>query len=247
MSDLILADGPRVVGKLGKNDAIRPVGKVDLIRALIGSLPVHPPLDQGPQGVVWGMDGNDTLGDCTYAGEDHAEMATDWLLGLRPISLGALVGKDYLVDNGGIDNGDVETWVLSRAESTGLIGRPPIKAWYPIQGSEDWVSNCIYAFGCIYCGYDLPAPAQQQFANGEPFDLTGTPDDDNIIGGHCMIEVAYDMPNQEKKLVTWATENIATERWLQRYRTESYVQVTHNAAQVGAIRGVPIPQLVGAV
>jgi hypothetical protein len=84
MTDLDLATYDISHLKLGKGDAVRPVGLHDVSVYAPGGFPAPPPtfgVVAQLQAVAWGMDGNDALGDCTIAGADHIIAVGNSLLG----------------------------------------------------------------------------------------------------------------------------------------------------------------------
>jgi hypothetical protein len=113
--------------KLGKGDAVRPVGLHDLLIYAPAGFP-EPPATFGTlenlQQIPWGMDGNDTLGDCTIAGADHVIATENALLGTddaRP-ALDVLEAQYKALSPK--DQGCVIATVLQNWRSNGLFEMP---------------------------------------------------------------------------------------------------------------------------
>jgi len=70
----------------------------------------------------------------------------------------------------------------------------------------------------------LPVTFQDQFIKGQPWDLTGTPADDQIEGGHCVILVGYDADHAY--CITWGRVQAITWNWLRSYIEESWAIIT---------------------
>lgn len=215
----------RVAGKLGRRPARRPVGLADLAVYLRDPLPAGPAAVPAPQLEAWGMLGNDTYGDCTLAGAVHLRMANaaqhkqveTW-----PDT--AHVVKTYLTLSGGQDTGLVEADVLKAWHAEGLFG-DRIVGWAPVDHrNPDELRSVAAAFGGVYLGVAMPAPAQDQFGAGKPWDLTGTSADRSIEGGHAVPLVGYDADHVY--VVTWAALQPVTWRWLGAYLEEAYAVLT---------------------
>lgn len=215
----------RKVGLLGKLPAERPQGLHML------SFYQHNPLPKAPESVAvpavadWQMLGNDRYGDCTFAGIAHAEMATNAVLGLNenPPTTEEVV-KAYLTYTNGLDQGAVEASLLKYWQSNEIFSGK-VAAYAPTDIADyEELKSVISAYGLVYIGIEVPSPCQQQFQQGQPWALTHTPADNNIIGGHCIILVGYD--NQYFYGITWGKVQAIEPNWLQSYMTESWAIIT---------------------
>ena len=211
----ILFDQDRQAGKLGRLAAQRPVGLRDLTHYLKAELAAAPPEVIAPSVPSWGMLGNDKYGDCTIAGMAHTDMAIAAVnKEPLPVFTDAQAEAIYFQLSGGQDSGLVEANVLAYAQSTGLFGPgSKIAGYAPIDHrNADEFRQVIASFGACYTGINVPANAQAQFAAGQPWDLTGTPDDNRSDGGHAVPAVGYSTTGVT--FVTWGALQVATWRWL---------------------------------
>ena len=206
--------------RYGRLAARRPVGLADLAVYLNDPLPVAP-TSVAPPVFDWGMLGNDKYGDCTIAGALHLREAVSvkhretetW-----PTE--ADVIATYLTLTHGQDNGMVEADVLHTWQTAGLFGNR-IDGYAPLNHRDpNELRSCVATFGGAYLGIAVPATAEQQFAAGEPWDLTGYPADRQIVGGHAVPAVGYD--SEYLHVVTWGKTQKVTWRWCQVYLEEGW-------------------------
>ena len=88
----------------------------------------------------------------------------------------------------------------------------------------------------------MPVTAERQFEAGQPWDLTGTPDDNVIKGGHAVVVISRTANGGE--LVTWGHRQAFTWSWWARYAEESYVAITPaQVAKNGTGYGLNLDQL----
>lgn len=216
--------------RYGRLAAMRPVGLRDIFHYL------NNPLPSGPTSVVaptfdWGMLGNDKYGDCTLAAVVHLREACsvkDHVPETWPSA--DQVVHTYLTMTHGADTGLVEANVLSTWRTTGLFGDRIVGYAPQDHRNDDELRSVVAAFGASYLGVAVPAPAQQQFAAGEPWDLTGTSADQQIEGGHAVPAVGYDA--DYVYVVTWAKVQPVTWRWLDVYCQEAWAVLTSESAHV---------------
>jgi hypothetical protein len=134
------------------------------------------------------------------------------------------VVTEYLRYTHGQDSGVVLTTFLSYWHRFGLPWGE-IAGWASVDFRDvDAMWAAANAFGCLYVGIAVPAPAQQQFAAGEPWDLTGTRADQDIEGGHCVVIVSRTSTGGE--LITWGRRQAFTTRWWAAYGEECHVAIT---------------------
>jgi hypothetical protein len=212
--------------KLGARPGYVPNGLCDLTWYVAGALPaapleVAPPTPApAPDGTAWGMDGNDTYGDCGVAGVNHGEMAVDLLSGVAPLGLtDAQVSQYYLTYTGGEDNGVVLADFLAYVKKTGWFTRT-LAAYAPVKVSDQQTLQfAINAYGYAYTGIQVTDQMMAAFQAGEPW-TTATFQNGNVEGGHCIPLVGYD--SQNLYAVTWgaiqpiqysAWPLISTEAW----------------------------------
>jgi len=215
----------RIFGKLGKLAPARPDGLHMLAFYQSNPLPKAPEKVTSPVVADWGMLGNDKYGDCTFAGIVHARMANATVLGLtESFPSESDVVNTYLSYTKGQDAGAVEADLLAYWKSNDLFGSK-IAAFAPTDHADfDELKSVIASYGLAYIGIRVPAPCEQQFALHQPWTLTNTPADNNIIGGHCIILVGYD--EQYFYAVTWGQIQAIDYNWLRSYMDESWAIIT---------------------
>jgi hypothetical protein len=238
--------------KLGRGDAVRPVGIRDLAVYLPGGWPT-PPATFGDlatlQAISWGMDGNDTLGDCTIAGADHIIAAGNALYGTsdpRP-DLPTLEGQYRTLSPN--DTGCIEADVLNAWHTKGLFGPADtntIVGYAPIDHrSEAELKAVTAATGFLYLGIACPQSAQQQFAkqlqSGQLVPWTVVRGS-KVEGGHCIVAVGYDATGLF--CVTWGGVVNVTWPFLRRYLDEAWAVLTEELSERGTDKlGLDLAQL----
>ncbi len=232
----------RIVGQLGRLPAKRPDGLHMLAYYQENPLPKAPPTLGTPNVPEWLMLGNDRYGDCTFAGAYHAKMAIAQIDGIKePLLSDEEVIKAYLDYTNGQDQGAVESDLLAHWEQNGLFGSK-IDAYAPSDHKDfDEIKSIVNTFGFCYIGILVPAPCQQQFAEHKPWDLTGTPADDQIEGGHCVIIVGYD--HDTFYVVTWGEIQAVTKRWFEKYLEETWAIITPEAVKANKVRNFRLSDL----
>ena len=232
----------RIVGKLGRLAPKRPQGLHMLAYYQTNPLPAAPESVAVPPVSEWGMLGNDQYGDCTFAGIVHSMMSTaNVVQEEETFPTTDEVVKAYLTYTNGQDAGAVEADLLAHWKNTGLFGHN-IPAYAPTDHSDfDELKSVITTFGLAYIGIQIPTPAQQQFAEGQPWALTHTPADNQIEGGHCVILVGYD--KDYAQCITWGKVQQVTWEWLSSYMQESWALITPEIVEKGAYGNMRLPDL----
>lgn len=220
---------------------VKPVAVGDLAHYLTQPLPEPPAAVDAPE-LAYPMACNDQAGDCTIAGVVHTDQALAALTNEPWTYPGdETVLSEYFSLTGGQDTGLNETDVLRVWQQNGLFGRQ-LAAFAPLAIRHTvTIRQAIALCGAVYTGVLVPAPAQQQFANGEPWDLTGTPADSQIEGGHCVPAVGYGPDGLV--VVTWGRLQRVTWRWWLAYSEEAYAVITAELKERGSLRGVDFQAL----
>lgn len=232
----------RIVGKLGKLEAKIPVGLKALAEYQASPFPAAPAQVKVPNISNWQMLGNDQYGDCTFAGIAHAKMSTAKVLGINEtVPTAQKVVQAYLAYTNGQDGGAVEAdllkyWLTNKILGTTLSGYAPAN----INDYEE-IKNVIAHYGLAYIGIRVPALCQQQFEQHEPWTLSHTAADDNIIGGHCIILVGYDKDYIYG--ITWGAVQKIEWSWLQKYMDEAWALITPEIAIRGAYDNIKLADL----
>ena len=213
--------------KLGRLPRRKDKRRLQLKNYLPATLPPPPSaVDWGSKVPDFGMLLNDTLGDCTAAAAAHAEMlwtanaATEYL----PTDADVLTFYEcisgYDPSDPSTDTGANMLDVLNYWRQVGFNGRK-ITAFAEVDNDPMEIKNAIALFGCIYCGVNLPQSAMDDFENGQAWMNIH---DKSNIGGHCILESAYDA--QGITSVTWGKSQPTTWPWFKKFCDERYVIIT---------------------
>ena len=233
----------RIVGKLGKLAPHRPDGLHMLAFYQKNPLPIAPESVEVPKISDWGMLANDKYGDCTFAGIVHARMAHATVLGItETFPTDAEVVAAYLAYTNGQDGGAVEADLLKYWQNNELFGSK-LAAFAPTDFADfDELKSVISSYGLAYIGIRLPVTFQQQFLANQPWALTGTPADQQIEGGHCVILVGYD--KDYAQCITWGKVQQVTWEWLRSYMEESWAIITPEIVEKGQYGEMRLADLV---
>lgn len=233
-------DGLRPVGLMGRRRATFPV--------MMGWLDKYVSPKTAPESVVreqfknliWGMMGNDSVGDCTFAAWVHVVMAIAALLGIKiTVPEATAVVKDYFIFTHGVDSGCVEVDVLQATLTAGLCGFKSA-GYAASKGPMEELLWVVSEFGGAYLGGMLTASDQTSFANHEPWTLGK---DKTIIGGHAFPLVEYDKKTAMGKVITWGAEQLVTFDWIEARVDEKWAVVPLEAKTAGVLDGIDWDQL----
>jgi hypothetical protein len=176
---------------------------------------------------AWPMDGNDVVGDCTFAALAHLWQAQSIAAGASPIVLAsdvilagysALTGYDPAT--GANDNGAQCQDVLEYGRTTGLGGFK-LNAWARVsQGEPEHVRQAIYYFGGAYIGMQVTVEAERLFALGQPWDSDWL---SPVLGLHCVPIIGYD--SDWLYCITWGQVQPMSWRFFARRCDEAYAVV----------------------
>jgi len=215
--------------KLGKLDAVRSLRLSDLAAYTTHKLPAPPASVDAPTNVQWGMDSNDSLGDCTIAAVDHLIAAWNADLDEQdPRPADGEIQATYFSLTGGQDTGLNEQQVLQTWQSTGLFGNK-IAAFAPFSTSNIVEMHQAVAFyRGAYLGIQCPQSAQQQFSEGKPWTyVPGSP----VEGGHAICAVGYTPTTL--LCVSWGALVEVTYTFLAHFLDEAWVAVSHELVEHG--------------
>ena len=82
---------------------------------------------------------------------------------------------------------------------------------------------------------------EQQFADHQPWALTHTAADSDILGGHAVPIVGYNALGPI--VVTWGALQQVTWAWWDRYASEAYAVITAEVKASGSLRGIDFAAL----
>lgn len=198
-----------------------------------------PPLPKKPFGFAnlysdWGMLGNDTVGDCVFAGSDHETMLWN-KLAKHPVSFtksnalsdySAVTG--YNPNDPNTDTGTVVREAMNYRLKTGLIdsnnARHKIDAFVSIDpGDWETMIRCVWTFGVVGIGFAVPHSVWKQYNANQVWDVV-TPDG-GIDGGHYVPIVGYPAPGQAS-FITWGERQVMTKAFYEKYNDEAWVPLT---------------------
>jgi hypothetical protein len=225
----------RLPGKFGRKpaDLSRPHLRLTAhLRPEAVSLPPNPVVVDWLSLVAeWPMFLNDQLGCCTCAMIAHAceaystygQGVEDSITDNDVLTAYEAVGG-YVPGDPSTDGGAVIQDVLSYWRRTG-IGGHKIAAFARVDHTNlDEVRAAVNVFGALLIGVNLPAIAQEQFANGQPWDVVAY--DGGIEGGHAVHGGAYDENTKTFTVTTWGQTQKVTEAWWLHYVEECWVAIS---------------------
>lgn len=162
-----------------------------------GSLPKPPPKVEvpsvavQPDGSPWGMDGNDTYGDCGVAGINHGFMSVDAVFNYpETVPSDQDIVNYYLTYTDGQDTGVVLADFLAYVQKNSFFEHK-IEAYAPVAVHDvPTLTFAIDAFDFSYTGITVTDAMMQAYQDDKPWEL----DDafSPVDGGHCVPLVGYD-------------------------------------------------------
>ena len=216
--------------KLGRL-APKPMHSPDFTHYLKSPLE-EPPLSVTAPNLTYPMADNDKIGDCTIASVIHCDQV--WSSEVKEAYEypgDEEVRAEYFTLSGGQDSGLVEQNVLQKWKNQGLFGNK-IWGYAPVAPKHTHAIKQVVAnYGAVYTGILMPQPAQEQFATGQPWTLTGTQADYNVLGGHAVPIVGYGIDGPT--IVTWGKLQKVTWQWWMTYSEEAWVILPHEFIEAG--------------
>lgn len=211
--------------KLGRKSVTHDPKKRMLATSFLETLPPPPDSVDNTNGITeWGMDGNDTLGDCTMAGLDHHHQVVTLNAGNRISATTSEVVDayseycGYVVGNPSTDQGGNENDILTQVMAgSGVFGGKLLGTVSPDPKNIDHVKKAIALFRAVYMGCEIPRNIQNQNV------WTAVENDGGIEGGHCMINASY--TPTFVPFITWGMNQPATWSWWLKYVDECHVLV----------------------
>jgi hypothetical protein len=165
--------------------------------------------------ILFPMDGNDTLGDCTIAALAHAVTVYRGLAGKRDIMTQQTAVKLYMHLTGGVDSGLNELDVLNYWQSH-PVAKDKIIAYVKIDPKNHaHVQQAIWLFGGVYLGFQVQQNCVQEFNAHQPWTPGPLTND-----GHAVFAVGYDQ--DELTVLTWGNTQLATWAWWDECVDEAY-------------------------
>lgn len=222
--------------KFGRKPATHPIG-LKTIDHYAATLPPAPAtfdhtngfdgfkmLGNGPDPSLT-VNGGQPVGDCGVVGSVNVALVDSVETGEKfKMPTSNTVVTDYLRYDHGQDEGVDLSQFLAYWQKVGLPwGKIEASAPVAYNNPEKFWQACN-AFGCLYVGIAVPEPMETQATPGGLLDLTGTPADKNILGGHCVVVISRNAEGGE--LATWGMRVRFTQRWWDAYGEEAHVAIT---------------------
>lgn len=201
---------------------------------------IHKPLAYAPPASVdrysavppqsWGMDGNDSVGDCTCADVDHELKSVQVSAGnTETVSSAAEVLAAYSAITGynpndpSTDQGAEMQSVREYWQKTGFtLGGTDheIMLFAEVDIHDVTVGQWVLdEFGAVGVGVNLPQSAMDQFDANETWDVVAN--DGGILGGHAVAYVGYN--HVGPVFLSWGRPVQATWAWWHAYVEEAWV------------------------
>ena len=186
--------------------------------------------------VLFPMDGNDTLGDCTIAGVAHAITVYRGLVGRKQIMAKSDVVKVYMHLTGGIDSGLNELDVLNYWRKEPIAGDRILALASVDAKDHTHVEQAIQLFGAVYLGFQVQQNCIQEFDARQPWTPGPLTQD-----GHAVVAVAYDAMGVT--VLTWGNTQKATWAWWDECVDEAYTILPPEAKRADFAPGFDFDQL----
>jgi hypothetical protein len=186
--------------------------------------------------VLFPMDGNDSLGDCTIAALAHSVTCYRGLIGTRNVMAKAAVVKLYMHLTGGVDSGLNELDVLNYWSKNPVTG-DKILAYASINAkNHTHVQQAIQLFGGVYLGFQVQQNCVEEFNAHQPWTPGPLTQD-----GHAVVAVAYDSAGVT--VLTWGKTQQATWAWWDECVDEAYAILPPEATNTTFDPGFNFAQL----
>lgn len=180
----------------------------------------------------WGMDGNDSVGDCTCAEVDHSTKARQVAAGNTEVrstttevlaAYSAITGytpSDPSTDQGAVMQDVRDYW---RKNGITLGGKVDKLTLFAEVDHTDLalVKWCVSRFGAVALGINFPDSAMTQFDNGQPWDVVKGA---RIEGGHAISMIGYDATYAY--IVTWGQVQKMTWAFYKAFTEEAWTDIS---------------------
>jgi hypothetical protein len=207
-----------------------PPASADTLPRLYSKLGISDPT------ILFPMDGNDTLGDCTIAALAHAATIYEGLVGKKDIMAKTDVVKLYMHLTGGVDSGLNELDVLNYWRQN-AAGSEEILAFASIDPKNlTHIQQAIQIFGGVYLGFQVQQNCVQEFDNHQPWTPGPLTND-----GHAVFATGYDQ--NEVTVLTWGNIQKATWPWWNECVDEAYAILPQEATNPDFAPGFDVAQL----
>lgn len=239
--------------KFGKKPVVYDRRDLQFMRYRTGVLPAHP-AQFGHENLIgadaWGMLGNDTVGDCVFAGSDHETMLWTTEAGDSAMFTPENAIADYSAVTGydpndpSTDKGTDVRQALQYRQQTGLIdasgNRHKIGAYLALEpGNFDSLLETMYLFSAVGIGIEVPQSAMDQFNAGQPWSVVHGSQE--MVGGHYAPLVAE---RGNLICVTWGRLQQMTLQFYMKYCDEAWAILSPEMLKEGvSLEGFDLAQL----
>jgi hypothetical protein len=197
---------------------------------------VYAKLGTGDPTVLFPLDGNDTLGDCTIAALAHATTLYAGFVGNKNIMSKQAVVKLYMHLTGGVDSGLNELDVLNYWRQHKVQGDEIINFVSVDPKNHVHVEQAIELFGGVYLGFQVQQNAIQEFDAHQPWTPGPLTTD-----GHAVFAVGYDASGVT--VLTWGNTQQGTWGWWDECVDEAYAILPPESLKPGFSPGFNSAQL----
>ncbi len=186
--------------------------------------------------VLFPMDGNDTLGDCTIAALAHAETTFCGVVGAKDIMSKQAVVKLYFHLTGGVDSGLNELDVLNYWRQQRVAG-DKILGYVSIDPkNHTHIEQAVQIFGGVYIGFQVQQNCIQDFDAHKPWTPGPLTTD-----GHAVFVVGYDQTGVT--VLTWGNTQGGSWAWWDECVDEAYAILPAEAKNPQFAPGYNLAQL----
>ena len=211
--------------KLGRKYPTK--AKLKLSKYLGPALPTPPPACDWTLAMtdVWGMMGNDQLGDCTCAAMGHAvQIVTSNGDGLiTPVDAEIIKmyeSSGYSPSDPSSDQGWTETAAMQYMVTSGLSNVKADAFADVDQNNRKELLQTVKLMGGAYLGVSITQDDMDQFKAGTPWTST---DMSNVLGGHAIWMPRYD--DLGIYVITWGQLQHATWDWYAAHCDEAHAML----------------------
>lgn len=240
--------------KLGKKDATEDKRDLRLANYTTGVLPT-PPASFGHENLIyaWGMLGNDSYGDCVFAGAAHETMLWNAAAQAAPVDFDdKSVLSDYSALTGfdprdpSTDGGTDMRQACGYRRSRGVVDaggeRHKIGAYAALEpGDLEQLKLATYLFGAVGVGVQFPSSAMDEFNQGRTWSYHRNA---KVEGGHYIPVVAWH--HDHPICVTWGRLQPMSKAFFEHFCDEAFVMFSPELLRDGkSPEGVDGNQLLG--
>jgi hypothetical protein len=168
--------------------------------------------------VLFPMLGNDSNGDCTFAGWGHFKTLINGLNGIKTIPTTEEILKAYYKFTHGQDSGCTELDIMKKGKRCGLLGEKIVYYVSIDPKNLKEVYQTIWLFGACYIGFNVQQNAIDDFNKRVPW-TPGTLTGD----GHCVITPCYTQDMFTN--LTWGNTQEGTKEWWNECVDEAWLMI----------------------